>query len=50
MHSGKTYKKYLDYEFKKTNHQNVYMPLVIPESLFKKEAEHVEGFAPKQPL
>ncbi|MFA7076271.1 MAG: proline--tRNA ligase [Candidatus Izemoplasmatales bacterium] len=39
--------KYLDNEFKKTNHQNVYMPLVIPESLFKKEAEHVEGFAPE---
>jgi hypothetical protein len=38
---------YLDKEFKKTGHQNVYMPLVIPESLFLKEAEHVEGFAPE---
>ena len=40
-------KGYLDDEFKKTGHQNVYMPLVIPESLFLKEAEHVEGFAPE---
>ncbi len=40
-------KNYLDQEFKKTGHQNVYMPLVIPESLFLKEAEHVEGFAPE---
>jgi prolyl-tRNA synthetase len=38
---------FLDKEFKKTGHQNVYMPLVIPESLFLKEAEHVEGFAPE---
>ena len=28
---------YLDRRFKETNHQNVYMPLVIPESLFQKE-------------
>ncbi|MCF7923787.1 MAG: proline--tRNA ligase [Candidatus Izimaplasma sp.] len=40
-------KNYLDGEFKKTGHENVYMPLVIPESLFMKEAEHVEGFAPE---
>lgn len=40
-------KAYLDGEFKKTGHENVYMPLVIPESLFLKEAEHVEGFAPE---
>ena len=38
---------YLDKEFKKTGHENVYMPLVIPESLFLKEAEHVAGFAPE---
>ncbi len=38
---------HLDKEFKRTGHQNVYMPLVIPESLFLKEAEHVEGFAPE---
>ncbi len=40
-------KGYLDDLFKKTGHENVYMPLVIPESLFLKEAEHVEGFAPE---
>ena len=39
--------KILDKEFKKLGHQNVYMPLFIPESLLKKEAEHVEGFAPE---
>jgi len=38
---------YLNNEFKKTNHQNVYFPLVIPESLFQKEKDHVEGFAPE---
>lgn len=38
---------YLDVEFKKTGHQNVYMPLVIPESLFNKEKEHIQGFAPE---
>jgi len=40
-------KGYLDDQFKQTGHENVYMPLVIPESLFLKEAEHVEGFAPE---
>lgn len=39
--------KYLDDKFKKTGHENVYMPLVIPESLFNKEKEHVVGFAPE---
>lgn len=38
---------YLDKRFKETDHQNVYMPLVIPESLFQKEKDHVEGFAPE---
>ncbi len=38
---------YLDKEFKKTGHENVYMPMVIPESLFQKEKDHVEGFAPE---
>ncbi len=38
---------YLDQKFKETNHENVYMPLVIPESLFQKEKDHVEGFAPE---
>lgn len=39
--------KYLDQRFKDTGHENVYMPLVIPESLFQKEKDHVEGFAPE---
>ena len=38
---------YLNKEFKRTNHENVYMPLVIPESLFQKEKDHVEGFSPE---
>ncbi|MBQ9389188.1 MAG: proline--tRNA ligase, partial [Synergistaceae bacterium] len=37
----------LDHEFKKTGHVNAYFPLLIPESFFRKEAEHVEGFAPE---
>ena len=31
-------------EMEKTDHQEVYFPLLIPESLFKKEEEHIEGF------
>jgi len=37
----------LDAMFKETGHQNAYFPLFIPESFMKKEAEHVEGFAPE---
>jgi prolyl-tRNA synthetase len=37
----------LDGEFKKTGHQNVAMPVLIPESLLKKEGELVNGFAPE---
>ena len=37
----------LDDRFKATGHQNVYFPLLIPESFLKKEAEHVEGFSPE---
>ncbi len=37
----------LDKMFKETGHQNAYFPLFIPESFMKKEAEHVEGFAPE---
>lgn len=40
-------KNELDKEFKKTNHQNVYMPLLIPRSLLVKEKELIEGFAPE---
>ncbi|MCQ2815087.1 MAG: proline--tRNA ligase [Bacilli bacterium] len=38
---------YLDKRFKETGHENVYMPMVIPESLLAKEKDHVEGFAPE---
>jgi prolyl-tRNA synthetase len=37
----------LDDMFKDTGHVNAYFPLLIPESFMKKEAEHVEGFAPE---
>ncbi len=37
----------LDAEFKKTGHENVAMPVLIPESLLKKEGELVQGFAPE---
>ena len=37
----------LDQEFKRTNHENVQMPMFIPESLLNVEKEHVEGFAPE---
>ena len=37
----------LDGMFKETGHENLYMPMFIPESLLKKESEHVEGFAPE---
>jgi len=38
---------YLNKKFKKVGVGNVYLPVVIPESLFNKEKEHVEGFAPE---
>ena len=37
----------LDGMFKKTGHENVCMPMFIPESLLNKEKDHVEGFAPE---
>jgi len=37
----------LDRRFKATGHVNAYFPLFIPESLLRKEAEHVAGFAPQ---
>ena len=39
--------KTLDKMFKDTGHENVYMPMFIPESLLQKEADHVKGFAPE---
>ncbi len=37
----------LDKMFKKTGHKNVYMPVLIPENLMKKEGELINGFAPE---
>ncbi len=37
----------LDAKFKELGVKNAYFPIFIPESLFKKEAEHVEGFSPE---
>ena len=37
----------LDGLFKSTGHENVCMPMFIPESLLQKEKDHVEGFAPE---
>ena len=39
--------KVLDKMFKDTGHENVQMPMFIPESLLNVEKEHVEGFAPE---
>ncbi len=39
--------KELDRRFKATGVENVYLPMVIPESLLQKEKDHVEGFAPE---
>ncbi len=40
----------LDEEIKRTGHDNCYFPLLVPVSLFLKEAEHVEGFAKEMAL
>ncbi|MDY6825748.1 MAG: proline--tRNA ligase [Bacillota bacterium] len=37
----------LDRKFRETGHENAYFPLLIPQELLQKEAEHVEGFAPE---
>jgi prolyl-tRNA synthetase len=37
----------LDRRIKKTGARNAYFPLFIPQSFLRKEAEHVEGFAPE---
>jgi len=39
--------KVLNQKFKETGHENVYMPMFIPEGLLNKEKDHVEGFAPE---
>ncbi|MBD7908078.1 proline--tRNA ligase [Sporosarcina gallistercoris] len=35
--------------FKETGHRNAYFPMLIPESFFQKEKDHIEGFAPELP-
>ena len=40
----------LDGMFKATGHQNIYMPVLIPENLMKKEGELINGFAPTIPM
>ncbi len=37
----------LDKRFKETGVENVYLPVLIPESLLEKEKDHIEGFAPE---
>jgi prolyl-tRNA synthetase len=37
----------LDARFKETGHQNMYFPVLIPQSFMRREAEHVEGFSPE---
>ena len=39
--------KILDGRFKELGHENVYMPMFIPEGLLNKEKDHVQGFAPE---
>ena len=39
--------KAFDDKIKKSGHKNCYFPMFIPESLLKKEAEHIEGFSPE---
>ena len=36
-----------DNRFKATGHQNIYLPLLIPQSFLQKEAEHVKGVSPE---
>ncbi|WP_088009112.1 proline--tRNA ligase [Indiicoccus explosivorum] len=39
----------MDKRFKETGHRNAYFPMLIPESFFQKEKEHIEGFSPELP-
>ena len=40
-------KEILDDQFKKTGHQNGFLPVLIPESLLTVEKNHFEGFMPE---
>ncbi|MBI5060709.1 MAG: proline--tRNA ligase [Candidatus Aenigmarchaeota archaeon] len=46
-HIWERIKEFLDAEFKRTGHKNVYFPALIPEKFLRREQEHVEGFAPE---
>ncbi len=39
--------KYTDEKFKEVGVKNIYLPLLIPQSLLEKEKNHIEGFAPE---
>jgi prolyl-tRNA synthetase len=39
----------MDRRFKETGHRNAYFPMLIPESFFEKEKDHIEGFSPELP-
>ncbi|WP_042478057.1 proline--tRNA ligase [Bacillus ndiopicus] len=39
----------MDQRFKETGHRNAYFPMLIPESFFQKEKDHIEGFSPELP-
>jgi prolyl-tRNA synthetase len=41
------FQRELDWRFKAQGVQNVYFPLLIPQSYIAREAEHVEGFSPE---
>ena len=44
---GENIQRILDTEFKELGHENISLPMFIPESLLQKEKDHVEGFAPE---
>ena len=44
---GKRLQRELDDRFKDLGQENMYFPLLIPQSFLQREAEHVEGFAPE---
>ena len=46
-HIWEKVQNYMNEEFKKVNVKNAYFPLLIPESLLKKEQSHVKGFTPE---
>ena len=47
--SGENIQQILDQSSRRPAHENVYLPMLIPESLLQKEKDHVEGFAPSAP-